>query len=86
MGFLHRSSLSHSRTADFTGPLDDMSNPLCPAMVALQQGERLSLIGSSDQTAKAAAHVEDLMHLILAHPGSLLDQIEDRRHRSGSSI
>ena len=46
-----------------------------------QQLERCGLVVLRDDAAEAAAHVEDLVHLLVGNSAPLLDQVEDRRHR-----
>jgi len=51
--------------------------------VPLQQPHRRLLVARRDHAAESAAHVEDLVHLLVGYPGALLDQAEDRRDGEG---
>ena len=46
-----------------------------------KQLHRAILVPGGDHGAKAAAHVEDVMHLIVGDIPALLDQFEDRMDR-----
>jgi len=52
-------------------------------IVLAQQRQRHLSVAGRDDAAEAAAHVEDLVHLLAGDAAALLDQLEDRRYRQG---
>src|SRR4051794_13627879 len=65
------------------GSGDGPADPLSPGVVPAQQVQGGVLVGCRDDAAEAAAHVEDLVHLLGADLAALLDQLEDRRRLDG---
>ena len=59
----------------------DLADPRRVGVVQAEHLERVGLVCGVDDAAEAAAHVEDLVHLVVADVAELGDQPEDRRDR-----
>src|SRR5262245_48539216 len=71
---LHR---SRNLAPDGAGTGDGVTDPLRLRIVGAQPLERLALVSRRDDDAEATAHVEDLVHLLVADLAELADQLED---------